>query len=417
MFMFDEILHSTDPVNVYHQSGRKADMEQCFVDYDREERFKIVNQSFQEHSLSFQNSVSVMNQNLNAAVETKEPLAFSSVTSFIIGSLCLILMVICNSLISPLVLCLKADYVLTKVAWRTQGTALLSLLLSMLSWCISKNGTNPIQDIWKNRSNFFKTGISMCVWNTTFILGGSMTVTSHASILYSSSSVFMMLYFLVTGQPLPSACKIALMMYIGGGYLMISDPHATKVGSDESSMVGDLICFSGAAVGALCCIYFSRIPADIPTFTKNSAVFLFSAIGQMFLFPFFMGFGNFYSFRQGIGAFAWIADADTLSLVLVVSLITGVLGNIGYINSFIYFPAVIVAGFMLLEPFFGQIGGIALGQDNLPGMNTLIGGSIIIIGFALSGYGEHRKANQGLLDKTNDRDEICLSILDNSCIN
>ena len=78
-----------------------------------------------------------------------------------------------------------------------------------------------------------------------------MTVTSHAAILYASSCIYLIAFSLISCQKVPTISIFALILYIIGVYLMISDPYAVKMGSDSPSLVGDLICFLGAAVGAL----------------------------------------------------------------------------------------------------------------------------------------------------------------------
>ena len=71
-----------------------------------------------------------------------------------------------------------------------------------------------------------------------------------------------------------------------------------------------------------------------------------------------------------------------------------ILGNIGFYTSFLYFPIQIVAGAMLLEPFFAQLAGILLGQDKMPGISTLFGLILISIGFIIAGFGAKYKEDK-----------------------
>ena len=49
---------------------------------------------------------------------------------------------------------------------------------------------------------------------------------------------------------------------------------------------------------------------------------------------------------------------------------------------------------MLMEPVIAQIGGVLLKQDNIPGIYTFIGGSMITTAFFMAGYGEKLKDQQ-----------------------
>lgn len=131
--------------------------------------------------------------------------------------------------------------------------------------------------------------------------------------------------------------------------------------------------------------------------TKNTGMFTFICISQAIILPFFIGFDVFYSLEVGVGAFTWLFDLSSfLMVVFVTSFISGTLANVGYINAFVYFPAEIVAGCMLFEPVFGQLGGILLGQDKVPGILSLIGGTIITIGFIMSSIGEKQKTERAM---------------------
>ena len=392
----DEYLTCQSSMDSYKETLKfKPQMEQFSIIDEKEQQMESSRSILNlDQSFSMQNSVSAMNA-IYAMDDLSPNLAFKSAKNFMVGVTFLAMMVLCNSLITPIALLLDADNVFIKICWRGQGTFFLSLILSIIGYVTTKGATNPIKDIWNNLGHLAKPGILMCFWNFAYIYGGSMTVTSHAAILYSSCCVYMLLFALITGQNVPTLCKMALAFYVSGGYLMISDPSAAKVGAEGSTILGDVICFAGAAFGSLACVYFTKIPSHIPVITKNAGVFMFSALTQIVIVPFIVGFDKFYSLEHGVGGFTWMFAAKSFFVVIfVVALITGVVGNIGYIQAFRYFPAELVAGCMLFEPVFGQLGGILLGQDEIPGVSTLIGGTIITLGFFLSGYGEKQKSQQ-----------------------
>ena len=125
------------------------------------------------------------------------------------------------------------------------------------------------------------------------------------------------------------------------------------------------------------------------TLTQN---FIFGTLFQFIVFPFFVDPWMFFSFDLEMGAFGWMMSSNAFCLLIfIVAPITGVLGNLGFYSAYYYFPAEIVAGTMLIEPFFAQVAGVMLGQDHVPGIKTIIGLIIITLGFVVAGIGSSMK--------------------------
>lgn len=187
---------------------------------------------------------------------------------------------------------------------------------------------------------------------------------------------------------------LGYLFYAVGVYLMFTDPEATKAGMDGQSYAGDIYAFAGAG----CCAIFNLLNEGemedlhpMVTLTQN---FIFAAFFQLLIFPFVVGPSVFFSMDQTEGAFGWLVSPDAFFLLMgVVAPITGILGNLGFYSSYYYFPMEIVAGTMLIEPFFAQIVGVAMGQDEIPGIKTVFGVSVITIGFIVAGLGASYKTN------------------------
>ena len=186
---------------------------------------------------------------------------------------------------------------------------------------------------------------------------------------------------------------------------MFTDAQATKIGMNGQSYVGDLYAFLGAGCSAVFnLINIGRMEEQHPlvTLTQN---FIFATIFQLVTFPFFIEPSMFYSFDPVVGAFGWMTNFDAFFLLMgVVAPVTGILGNLGFYTAYYYFPMEIVAGTMLTEPFFAQTIGILLGQDEVPGVKTVFGCTIITIGFIIAGLGQKYR--------TEPKDEILFKIED-----
>jgi len=168
---------------------------------------------------------------------------------------------------------------------------------------------------------------------------------------------------------------------------MFADPHAKKVGAEAPSYLGDLIPFIGAGFGALQG-YINHKATHLHPLIQMHHFFIFSFIFQMIFFPLFVRHPEFYSFDPNYGAFGWLSNSSNFFMVIgVVSPLTGILSNIGYFTAYTYWPMQIVAAAILTEPFIGQIVGIALGQDEVPGILTGLGLIVITIGFMTASYG------------------------------
>lgn len=113
----------------------------------------------------------------------------------------------------------------------------------------------------------------------------------------------------------------------------------------------------------------------------------------MLIFPFFVHEPiKFFTFDSYYGAFGWMNDSYAFFLVAIINApITGIIGNLGFYYAYFYWPMQIVAGTMLIEPFLAQIAGIVLGQDEVPGIKTLVGCIIITLGFIVAGFGARYK--------------------------
>ena len=177
---------------------------------------------------------------------------------------------------------------------------------------------------------------------------------------------------------------------------MFMDPHARKTGAESQSYMGDLIPFLGAGLGAVQG-YINHKATHLHPLVQMHHFFIFSLLFQLIFFPLFVQNPNFYSTDPEYGVFGWLSSSDSiLMILLLVSPLTGILGNIGYFTSYTYWPMQIVAAAILTEPFIGQLVGILLGQDEIPGMLTGLGLCVISIGFLIASYGVTLKQDEQL---------------------
>ena len=241
----------------------------------------------------------------------------------------------------------------------------------------------------------------MFLWVTGFILGWSLTLTSHADIMYWSGGVFIFFASIVTWKSVHKLEIWGYLLYFIGVYFMFTDSFAMKTGMDRQSYLGDLVAFIGAGASAIFTYYNKKHKLDLHPMVSLTQMFILCWIHQFIFFPFLSNSNEkFFTLDLEYGVFGWINDSYAFFLVICINApITGVIGNIGYYSAFKYFPIQIIAGVMLIEPFTAQIAAILLGQDKIPGLKTIMGCCIITIGFLLSGLGAKLISDEGVVQK------------------
>jgi hypothetical protein len=356
-----------------------------FTDYDSGQLEFKVNTSF------VMQNVTIMETSTIPMVQTY--LAYSSTNNFLIGCFMLFLMVVPSSIIGPMTISLPAKNVFVQASWRFLGWTFLAIPLMIILYLykgdeLSFRKDFALKNLYKSVVNAFL----LFMWNLGFILGCSLTITSHADIMYSSGGVYLILIAIVTGRYVHRLEYFGYGLYLFGVYLMFTDPSATKSNMDGQSYLGDLYAFLGAGCWAAFNLMNEGKSAEVHLLVTLAQNFILSTMFQLLIFPFFVGPSLFFSFNPNYGVFGFLVNFDAfIQLMWVVAPITGILGNIGFYSAYYFFPMEIVTGVMLLEPFFAQVIGVALGQDEIPGPKTVLGWTVISLGFLVAGFGAKYK--------------------------
>ena len=302
------------------------------------------------------------------------------------------------SIIGPLTVGLPAHDAYVKGSWRFQGWTILSVMLLTIMYLTKCDNLNFERDFsFKVLVRHCYLSIFTLSWATGYVLGCSLTITSHADIMYWSSGVWIFAITIVTWGTVHRLEIYGYLLYALGVFFMFIDPSASKTWMESQSYLGDLYAFLGAGACAIFTYLNRNSNQELHPMVTLTQMFVFCTIYQFIFFPFLSTSDNFFSMDPKMGAFGWWNDSYSLFLVMWVNApITGILANVGFFSSFKYFPIQIVAGVMLIEPFFAQLAGIALGQDEIPGVKTLIGLIIITIAFIVAGFGAKYKTEDQL---------------------
>mmetsp|Transcript_43341 Transcript_43341/g.50931 ORF Transcript_43341/g.50931 Transcript_43341/m.50931 type:complete len:125 (-) Transcript_43341:555-929(-) len=116
---------------------------------------------------------------------------------------------------------------------------------------------NPkTMNFWEDHSlmslfNSLKLSVFTCVWHLSFIVSSSMTLTSHAMVMYNSSGIFMFIFSVITLKTLHKLEIIGYLLFSLGYLWLLMDTTAAKAGNESHIVLGDLISTGGAVFGAI----------------------------------------------------------------------------------------------------------------------------------------------------------------------
>ena len=232
------------------------------------------------------------------------------------------------------------------------------------------------------------------IWATGLVIGWSMTITSHAQIMNNATGIYIILLSAITWAKLNKYDLIGYGIWMIGAAIAILDPHAIKIDSNEPSIIGAVISLIGAGFGSLLTFIGHNKKSPHPIITMTQFYF-FSVIYQLVIFPIFTNSQKFYTMDQAHGVFGWLSSTKNLVIVLcIVSPLTGVLEKLIYFAANSYFSLQTISILIIFEPYIGQIFGVLLGQDQIPGAMTFLGLGITTFGFCIASYGERLKHNE-----------------------
>ena len=171
---------------------------------------------------------------------------------------------------------------------------------------------------WRIAFTQFYLSFFMFIWVAGFIVGCSLTVTSHADIMYWSSGVYIFVFTMLTWNTVHRLEILGYILYFIGVWFMFSDPNASKVGMEGQSYLGDLVAFLGAGGWAMYVYLAKRSGLELHPYVTWTYMFVFLWIHQFIIFPFFSDSQNFFSFDVEYGAFGWLTDNYSVFLVRVI---------------------------------------------------------------------------------------------------
>jgi hypothetical protein len=87
-----------------------------------------------------------------------------------------------------------------------------------------------------------------------------------------------------------------------------------------------------------------------------------------------------FSTDPNYGCLGFLSPDTAAFSFLCYGIFSSFFGSVGYVISLIFFSPIVCSNSLLLEPFFAQTLGCLMGIDNYPGILTVIGTVVVLVG-------------------------------------
>ncbi len=287
---------------------------------------------------------------------------------------------------------------LLKASWRLQATSLVLLIPFIFQY---RSASSVERKRWFSGNNsLILLGSGFCLWLHfgSWVWSLEETSLTHSLLFVTAHPlVFVVGMFIIRNTPHRLESLGALLGF-SGAVIALQD-----VGSGgEVTLIGDAAAFLGALaiVGYLAAGRVLRNQQRMPLFIYAFPVTMISAVlltASACLFE----DATLSQSVPSIAAFGWI-DLAWLLPVGYLALGPGLAGHTGINASLRWLPPLVISVGVVLEPLIGSMIGWLLGVEDVPGLWTLVGGPLMILGCASAIVGTQRRLSIDVTDHSNE---------------
>lgn len=205
--------------------------------------------------------------------------------------------------------------------------------------------------------------------------------TSHPLLILAGSAIFVRI---------PTKLEIigGIVGMVGAGVTLIDIRDDKEVTAE-----GDALAFLGAAMIVFHIAAGKTLRYWMPTFVYAFPVTLFAA-----------GFLAIFSvmFDEGAAVFGW-ATSPKVGWFVLLAFVSGIVGHTGFNFALGYVSPIVVSISTTLEPVVGTFLGWIIYDSSVPGLWTILGGPLLLIGILCVILGSERAAQEG--EERNDNND------------
>ena len=219
------------------------------------------------------------------------------------------------------------------------------------------------------------------LWSFGLLYGSVVMIQSHAYILSSMFSIYIVLIgYCLCMRPYRLEL-IGLFLSLAGIALMLNDGKAERTDGKVANAWDYAVAMVCSFAAALFFIFNGHLVKAFPIFTlclMQSILAYFCIL--ILLFVSYPGQFTYLSLDREWGGFGLLNSEEALYAFLCLGLTVGFWGSLGYVFSLIFFSPVIVSATLLFLPFISQMLGYWLNIDYFPGWLTWTGNVCAFIG-------------------------------------
>lgn len=270
-----------------------------------------------------------------------------------------------------------------KAYWRMVATAVTLIPVALVA--IRRDGLPRLTS--QQFREFMLCTAGYATMTGSFAVSLSMSSMAETFILGNTGGLVIIAKKMVTRQPvLMGEGWGAAIGFLGG--IICADDSPEEGGDTAQALQGEhyhpikggLIAFLASCGLAVYLTLAKDLRPNMDLFVFMLCI-MTTASFYLLLFMFLRGEEMSLSNHHEHGLWGWTnLSRDRLPIEIHLAVVCNLIGTTGYVASMKYFDAVVVSTCMLMEPLMATLMGAAAGVDQLPGVQTWVGGAIVTAG-------------------------------------
>lgn len=272
---------------------------------------------------------------------------------------------------------------LLKASWRLQATSLILFPFALYQYYNLDAKIKKSTFEKKNMLIVFASGVCLWLHFGSWVWSLDHTTLPRSLLFVTSHPLVIVLGLWAIKKPVNRKSSTgAIVGFIGASIIILGVES-----EGDASLVGDLAAFFGAVavVG-----YFTagRILREwMPLFIYALPVTLLAAI-LLGLSSIIQEDVTFFGSTADYSVFGWVSTR-WLPLVAYLAIGPGLIGHTGINGVLKWFSPFLISVCLVLEPLIGSLIGYFFVSKTIPGLETLIGGTILIVGTLMVTTSQH----------------------------
>lgn len=272
---------------------------------------------------------------------------------------------------------------LLKASWRLQATSVILLPFAIFQYKNLDLKTKQLTFDKKNIAIIIGSGLCLWLHFGSWVWSLDHTTLPRSLLFVTSHPLVIVLGLWLINKPVKKESSIgAIIGFIGAAIIILGVESEGK-----ASLIGDLAAFIGAVtvVG-----YFTAgrvlrewMPLFVYAFPVTFLASMLLAISSIL-----QEGANFDSSNSILYVFGWL-NAVWFPYIAYLAIGPGLIGHTGINGVLKWFSPLIISVCLVMEPLIGSIIGYFFVSTETPGMETLIGGAILIIGTLMVTTSQH----------------------------